>query len=179
MGRTACAGGHLVLAVRYRDFINALLAGGHEQWFAWVIMFGEMAVGIGLIIGMLTGVAAFFGALMNISFLLAGTASTNPVMFTLAIGLILAWKVAGYYGVDRYLLPLLGTPWRPGSVVGRRPGASSVRSPSPGTVGGSDRPQRGWVGRAEIAVRRSDAIAGSLQQPPRDRHPVREVQRLD
>jgi thiosulfate dehydrogenase [quinone] large subunit len=25
---------------------------------------------------------------------------------------MLAWKVAGYYGLDRYLLPLLGTPWR-------------------------------------------------------------------
>lgn len=24
---------------------------------------------------------------------------------------MLAWRVAGYYGVDRYLLPLLGTPW--------------------------------------------------------------------
>jgi hypothetical protein len=24
---------------------------------------------------------------------------------------ILAWRVAGYYGVDRWLLPLLGTPW--------------------------------------------------------------------
>jgi thiosulfate dehydrogenase [quinone] large subunit len=49
---------------------------------------------------------------MNMSFLLAGSASTNPIMFTLAVGLILAWKVAGYYGLDRYLLPLLGTPWR-------------------------------------------------------------------
>ena len=49
---------------------------------------------------------------MNMSFLLAGSASTNPVLFTLAIGLILAWKVAGYYGVDRYLLPVLGVPWR-------------------------------------------------------------------
>ena len=64
-----------------------------------------MAVGIGLIIGLLTGFAAFFGALMNMSFLLAGSASSNPVMFTLAIGIMLAWKVAGYYGVDRYLLP--------------------------------------------------------------------------
>ena len=42
---------------------------------------------------------------MNMSFLLAGSASTNPVLFTLAIGLILAWRVAGYYGLDRYLLP--------------------------------------------------------------------------
>jgi thiosulfate dehydrogenase [quinone] large subunit len=38
-------------------------------------------------------------------------------MFTLAIGLILAWRVAGYYGVDRWLLPRLGTPWRPGTLA--------------------------------------------------------------
>jgi hypothetical protein len=50
---------------------------------------------------------------MNMSFLLAGSASSNPIVFTLAVGLMLAWKVAGYYGVDRYLLPRLGTPWRP------------------------------------------------------------------
>jgi thiosulfate dehydrogenase [quinone] large subunit len=72
-----------------------------------------MAVGLGLIFGILTGFAAFFGAFMNMSFLLAGSASTNPVMFTLAVGVILAWKVAGYYGVDRWLLPMLGTPWHP------------------------------------------------------------------
>lgn len=96
----------------YRDFINFLLNGHHETWFAVLITFGEIAVGLGLIFGALTGVAAFFGALMNMSFLLAGSASTNPVLFTMAIGLMLAWKVAGYYGVDRYLLPMLGTPWR-------------------------------------------------------------------
>ncbi len=100
----------------YRDFINMLMAGGHEGWFAWLVTLGEIAIGLGLILGILTGIAAFFGALMNMSFLLAGSASTNPVMFTLAVGLILAWKVAGYYGLDRYLLPRLGTPWRPGAL---------------------------------------------------------------
>ena len=103
----------------YRDFINALLSGGHESWMAYVITFGEIAVGIGLLVGALTGIAAFFGALMNMSFLLAGSASTNPVLFTLAIGLILAWRVAGYYGLDRYLLPMLGAPWRPGAIFRR------------------------------------------------------------
>ncbi len=100
----------------YRDFLNTLLAGNHEGWFAWVVTLGEIAVGVGLILGILTGVAAFFGAVLNMSFLLAGSASTNPVLFTLAVGLMLAWKVAGYYGVDRYLLPRLGTPWRRGTL---------------------------------------------------------------
>lgn len=101
----------------YRDFINTLLAGGHETWFSWVVMLGEVAIGVGLILGALTGIAAFFGAFMNMSFLLAGSASTNPIMFTLAVGLMLAWKVAGYYGLDRWLLPRLGTPWRPGTLA--------------------------------------------------------------
>jgi thiosulfate dehydrogenase [quinone] large subunit len=103
----------------YRAFLQTLLDNHAYTWFAPLIAFGEMAVGIGLLIGLLTGVAAFFGALMNMSFLLAGSASVNPVLFTLAIGLILGWKVAGYYGVDRYLLPILGTPWRPGAIAGR------------------------------------------------------------
>lgn len=104
----------------YRDFLNVLLTGNQETWFAPLIVVGEIAVGLGLIFGVLTGIAAFFGAFMNMSFLLAGSASTNPIMFTSAIGLILAWKVAGYYGIDRWLLPLIGTPWRPGVIVNRQ-----------------------------------------------------------
>lgn len=110
----------------YRDFIKFLLDGGHYAWFGPLIAYGEILVGIGLILGALTGIAAFFGAFMNMSYLLAGTASTNPVMLALAIGVIMAWKVAGYYGVDRMLLPLLGTPWAPGSAPAqsRAPGRS-------------------------------------------------------
>ena len=100
----------------YRAFIQILIDNNAHTWFAPLIVIGEIAVGIGLILGLLTGFAAFFGALMNMSFLLAGSASSNPVLFTLAIGIILGWKVAGYYGLDRYVLPLLGTPWRPGPI---------------------------------------------------------------
>jgi thiosulfate dehydrogenase [quinone] large subunit len=46
-------------------------------------------------------------------------------LFTLAVLLILAWKVAGYYGLDYYLLPALGTPWS------RRETASSAGRPAP------------------------------------------------
>lgn len=96
----------------YRSFIQFLVDSGSHPWFAKLIVFGELAVGLGLIVGALVGVAAFFGALMNMSFLMAGTVSTNPILFFAGILLILAWKNAGYLGVDRYLLPLLGTPWK-------------------------------------------------------------------
>ncbi len=111
----------------YRGFLQILIDNHAQTWFSYVIVFGEIAVGVALVVGALTGVAAFFGAFMNMSFLLAGSASTNPVMFTLAVGLILAWKVAGYYGLDRYLLPMLGTPWRRGALFPRpQPRASAT-----------------------------------------------------
>ncbi|MEZ4606565.1 MAG: hypothetical protein R2865_07130 [Deinococcales bacterium] len=67
-------------------------------------------VGIALIIGFLTGISAFLGGLMNASFLLAGTVSTNPIMFILATWLVLAWRVAGHWGLDYWVLPILGAP---------------------------------------------------------------------
>ena len=95
----------------FRSFLQVLIDYDTSAWFARVVVLGEVAVGLGLIVGAFVGVAAFFGALMNMNFMLAGSASTNPVLFFLAVGLMLAWKVAGYYGLDRVLLPLVGTPW--------------------------------------------------------------------
>lgn len=107
-------------------------AGPHPDvsvWYAWllthialpqvamlshVVAFGELLVGVALILGIFTGIAAFFGAFMNMNYLFAGTVSINPIMFLVELFLILAWRIAGWYGLDRYLLPLLGTPWRPG-----------------------------------------------------------------
>jgi len=101
----------------YRSFLQILIDHNAQTWFGWLIAFGELAVGIAILFGALVGIAAFFGATMNMSYMLAGSASTNPVLFALTIGLILAWRVAGWYGADRTLLPLLGVPWRRQSVV--------------------------------------------------------------
>ncbi|MEM7737270.1 MAG: TQO small subunit DoxD [Deinococcota bacterium] len=112
-------------------FLNnalSLTTGEHpsvQVWYAWMIeriflpnafvmshlvAFGQVLVGIALIVGFLTGISAFIGGLMNASFLLAGAVSTNPVMFILATWLVLAWRVAGYYGLDYWVLPRLGAP---------------------------------------------------------------------
>jgi thiosulfate dehydrogenase [quinone] large subunit len=111
----------------YRTILQFLIDNGAQSWFAWLITLGEIAVGLGLLVGALVGVAAFFGALMNMSFLLAGSASSNPVLFTFAIGLMLAWKVAGYYGIDRWLLPRIGVPWRSKVAMG---GGQSASAPA-------------------------------------------------
>jgi len=96
----------------YRSFLQAMLDAQAYTWFAKLVSVGETVVGVALIVGAFTGIAALFGAFMNFNFMLAGSASTNPVLFLIAIGLILAWKVAGYVGADYFLLRMLGTPWR-------------------------------------------------------------------
>lgn len=84
----------------YRSFIQALLDAEAYTWFAKLIAYGELLIGIALVLGALVGVTAFFAAFMNWNFMMAGSASTNPVLFVIAIGLLLAWRVAGLVGVD-------------------------------------------------------------------------------
>jgi thiosulfate dehydrogenase [quinone] large subunit len=109
----------------YRDFIEMLLNGGHYEWFAKLIAIGEFTVGIALVLGAFVGIAAFAGAFMNWHFMMAGTASINPVMIVLSVLVILAWKTAGWWGLDRWFLPAVGTPWQPGGLprfLGKRLG---------------------------------------------------------
>ena len=110
--------------VAITGFANGALAktvGVHpdvSSWYAWflehavlpyaniwshAITYGEILVGLGLIFGALTFIAAFFGAFMNLNYLFAGTVSTNPQLLVLAILLMLAHKTAGFIGLDYYL----------------------------------------------------------------------------
>ncbi len=111
----------------YRAFIQFMLDSGAYVWFAKLVVAGELLIGIALLLGAFTGIAAFFGSFMNWNFMMAGSTSVNPVLFTLSILLILAWKTAGYLGLDRYLLPMLGTPWKPGFMA---PARTPVTGPS-------------------------------------------------
>jgi thiosulfate dehydrogenase [quinone] large subunit len=115
----------------YRVFIQFMLNHGWYTWFASLVMVGELLVGVALILGILTGFAAAFGAFMNWNYIMAGAASTNAWLGLLALLLILGWKVAGWYGVDRWLLPRLGTPWYRGAPAQGLPRAPAAAGPSP------------------------------------------------
>ena len=100
----------------YRAFLSFMLDSGSYVWFSKLVVAGEILVGVALLLGIFTGIAAFIGGFMNWNFMMAGSASTNPMLFILALLLVLAWKTAGWWGLDRFILPRLGTPWQPGKV---------------------------------------------------------------
>jgi len=93
---------------------------GPGSWMAPVIAVGEFLIGAALILGLFTAIAAFFGGVLSMSFGLAGVAGVNPVFFVLEVLIVLAWRNAGYLGLDRYVLPALGTPWQRGTLFQRQ-----------------------------------------------------------
>ena len=96
----------------YREFISFMLEREWYIWFAPLVAWGEVIIGVALIVGAFVGVAALFGALMNWNYIMAGAASTNGLLLVVAILLVLAWKTAGYLGADYILLRWLGVPWK-------------------------------------------------------------------
>lgn len=106
-------GAHPDVTGWYASFLQNSVLPNAKVW-SYAVAYGEVLVGVGLIVGCFVGIAAFFGLFMNLNYLLAGTVSSNPILFVLSIGLILAWKIAGYWGLDQYVLPKFGVPWRSG-----------------------------------------------------------------
>ncbi|MCM2535938.1 DoxX family protein [Neobacillus pocheonensis] len=75
--------------------------------FNTIIPLGEFLVGLGLILGCLTTAAAFFALVMNFSYVMAGTISTNPLDILLGVFIIAAGYNAGRIGLDRWVVPFI------------------------------------------------------------------------
>ena len=99
-------GAHPDVSSWYAWFINTI-ALPHATLFSYLVTFGELLVGLGLILGIFTAFAALGGAFMNVNFLLAGAVSINPPMLIIQILLIRAWRIAGWYGGDRFMIKYL------------------------------------------------------------------------
>jgi thiosulfate dehydrogenase [quinone] large subunit len=121
----------------YVDFLEWIRDTAHP-WFGPMVAVGELVIGVLLILGLFTGIAAGLGAVLNFSFVFAGSAGVNPAMILVSVLLVLAWRNAGWYGLDRWALPLLGTPWQRGSLGRRHPAPAPADQPAP-----SDQPAPG------------------------------------
>jgi len=75
--------------------------------FSYLVSYGEILVGIALILGLFTNFAALMGVVMNLAYLFAGTVSTNPNMLVVGLIVVLVGGVAaGYYGLDFFARPI-------------------------------------------------------------------------
>jgi thiosulfate dehydrogenase [quinone] large subunit len=79
-----------------------------------LIPIDELLIGLGILLGALTAVAAAAGLFMNFNFIYRGSTSVNPTYIILEALIIFGWR-----GLDYWLLRWLGAPWDPGTVVPR------------------------------------------------------------
>jgi len=114
------AGEHPDVSGWYASFIQNV-AMTHPVAISYLVVYGEILVGACLILGLFTGIAAFFGIFMNFNYLFAGTISSNAILLFLELFLLLAWRNSGWIGLDRYVLKSLGTPWQPGTAFENQP----------------------------------------------------------
>lgn len=111
VAKASCAPGVVAAACHpdvyqwYASFLQSSVLPNVMIWSNAVVV-GEIMIGLGLIVGLFTRTAAFFAFFMAFNFLLAGTVSVNPTLVLLAIGIMIAHRVAGYWGLDRFAKPL-------------------------------------------------------------------------
>ncbi|NRD77053.1 DoxX family protein [Bacillus sp. BRMEA1] len=96
-------------AVVYPTYVAFLkhFALPNAHLFNVLVPYGEFLVGLGLILGCLTTAAAFFGLVMNFSYVLAGTVSTNPLDILLGVIILTSGYNAGRIGLDRWVIPFI------------------------------------------------------------------------
>jgi len=78
----------------------------NASWIAKVVTVSELVIGVLLILGLFTGAAAVAGLSLNVVYMFTGSAGVNPAYAIVAVFLILAWRNAGYLGLDRFALPM-------------------------------------------------------------------------
>jgi thiosulfate dehydrogenase (quinone) large subunit len=101
----------------------------NASWIGRLISVGELLIGVALILGLLTGVAAFAGLSLNIIYMFSGSAGVNPMYAIAALFLVLAWRNAGWFGLDRFVLR--GTTWSRNRHIG---GSNATRRPVANTA---------------------------------------------
>lgn len=77
----------------------------NSELLAFIVAYGQLLVGIALIVGLLTRVTAAFGLSMNLAFSFSGSVATNPPMILLQLAIILFGARAGTIGFDRWVVP--------------------------------------------------------------------------
>jgi thiosulfate dehydrogenase [quinone] large subunit len=90
----------------------------NSSWIAKFIACGEFLIGVALILGLFTGVFAFAALSLNLVYMFTGSAGVNPMYAIMAVLLVLAWRNAGWFGLDRFVLRAPGPIQRLRNAVG-------------------------------------------------------------
>ena len=99
----------------YKAFI-ATVALPHSDVFAFLVPYGETAVGACMILGLATGIACFFGLVMSANYYCASqhmSAATSGITMLCSFGFLLMWalRAGRYFGLDHFVRKYVKIEW--------------------------------------------------------------------
>lgn len=111
----------------YVNFLNGIVI-PHASLFAGLVTYGEILVGIALVLGLATSIVALIGAFLNANYYFAAAQTSVSTQgldaLFIVVQLLFALACVGqYYGVDWFLLRLV---WRPQSDANKFTAQSNV-----------------------------------------------------
>src|SRR6185312_14063543 len=97
----------------------------HAALFGSLIAWGELAIGVGALLGLLFRPAAFFGALLSLIFFLSASWRVHPYFYGSDIVFLFAWltlllagpAAGGWFALDTWLAAWLASHIPPESSV--------------------------------------------------------------
>ncbi|CAH0416438.1 hypothetical protein WFA24289_00742 [Periweissella fabaria] len=92
----------------FTTFLKITTANGTQtKLYSCIVPWAEILVGLGLIIGLFTLIAAFGGLIMNFVFIFAGTISSNPLFIIAEMLILVIGSSASRLGLDYWVLSWL------------------------------------------------------------------------
>ena len=105
-GFDAAANAHPAVQLWYAQLARDVFL-PNAALFSYMVAFGELLIGVALIVGLFTRFSALMGVVMNLAYLFAGTTSTNPQLLVVGLTIVLVGGVAvSYYGLDYFARPI-------------------------------------------------------------------------
>ncbi|MCR4401299.1 MAG: FAD-dependent oxidoreductase [Firmicutes bacterium] len=101
----------------------------HALFFQWVVTLTELALGLALIFGLFTSIAALGSIFMNVNFALAGAGGN---IWFVMVSIAMLGGAGRAFGLDYYVMPILGEVIRGMLPKGRL--ASGSRTPQAGAA---------------------------------------------
>lgn len=103
-------GAHAAVQGWYVGLIKTVALPGATE-LSYLVTYGELLIGLALLLGCVTTFAALMGAVLNSAYLFAGTVSTNPNMLIIEVFVLIAGFNAAKIGIDYWLIPWIRA-WR-------------------------------------------------------------------
>lgn len=137
----------------------------HTSFFGYMVAYGEIAIGLGTLVGLLLRPAAFFGMLLSLMFFLSASWRVFPYFYGADIVFVFCWITVLLAGPTNTGLPSLDELWAIRLLANMSPARKKMYAPALALlIGVSEKPVVSIQESSQVQVRGKPLPAGSSKR---------------